>query len=390
MRYTPQAFLILGFAACSGKDTADSATPPPEECTTSFDLVTSTGETIRFPDCTSQSLTIGFSDDFEGISTPRPHAFDLRIHGSSDTTENCWVQMTIDGMCPSVSEYSMENEKVQVSWDTRACGVAGSSSETLTAETGSAIFTELQSLVESGTRVGDPMSIIASVSVSAETVGGESITGTVNVNQSVTIQYVPFTSCAGSESGDEDGDGYASIEFGGEDCDDTDAAIGPHAIEVCDSIDNDCDGAIDEDKLSTYYPDEDGDGWGDSERVYEACEPTENSADVGGDCDDSNPNINPNETDDCDGVDNNCNGVVDESGKRPYYPDEDADGFGLNAPADDVYCEGSQPEGYVTDSSDCDDTDPEVNPDADEVCDGVDNNCDGVTDDLAECETTSD
>jgi hypothetical protein len=100
--------------------------------------------------------------------------------------------------------------------------------------------------------------------------------------------------CDGVDGFDGDGDGYASEDSGGDDCDDTHANVYPGAPEDCLTLDNDCNGIVDD-------KDEDGDG-----QIDEACA-------NGIDCDDSDPTV----CDGCfedntDGVDNNCNGVVDQ------------------------------------------------------------------------------
>ena len=89
------------------------------------------------------------------------------------------------------------------------------------------------------------------------------------------------------------------------------------------------------------YPDPDMDGDG-----FTACE---------GDCDDTDPNSYPGNTEVCDGADNNCNGMFDE-------------GFDMDG------------DGYTTCAGDCDDNDPGIHPGITEVCDGIDNNCDGMID----------
>ena len=67
---------------------------------------------------------------------------------------------------------------------------------------------------------------------------------------------------------DGDGDGFLSTE----DCNDLDATINPAAEELCDSLDNNCDGQIDEDVTTLYYLDADNDGFGDPEVSEESCE----------------------------------------------------------------------------------------------------------------------
>jgi len=114
---------------------------------------------------------------------------------------------------------------------------------------------------------------------------------------------------------DEDGDGYTTQN----DCDDGDAAVSPVASEVCNGIDDDCDGTVDQDAedASTWYPDNDGDGYG-SDRVpgREDCEdPSSDGTSYttdNGDCDDGDPDVSPAASEDChDGVDNDCDAVTD-------------------------------------------------------------------------------
>ena len=110
---------------------------------------------------------------------------------------------------------------------------------------------------------------------------------------------------------DVDGDGYTEPE----DCDDADASIHPGATETCDGVDQDCDEQIDEEAGSWWYPDTDGDSFGDpgGSLVQSCAEPSDHVADAT-DCDDTDPEINPGaaeicnngQDDDCDGTDNGC------------------------------------------------------------------------------------
>jgi len=167
------------------------------------------------------------------------------------------------------------------------------------------------------------------------------------------------------------------------DCDDSDGAVNPAATEVCDGIDNDCDGTVDEDSAagaSTWYADTDGDGFGDPASTTAACsEPSGYVADSS-DCDDGDGAVNTDATEVCDGIDNDCDGAVDEDASTDvltWYADNDGDGFG-DPLTTDIDC--AEPTGFVADDTDCDDTDPAVNPDAAERCDGIDNDCDGTVD----------
>ena len=117
----------------------------------------------------------------------------------------------------------------------------------------------------------------------------------------------PF--CAGTSCTDADADGY-NVEggaCGAVDCDDSDAAVNPGAEENCtDGVDNDCDGLIDtQDPSAVGCPPACTDADGDSYNV-------EGGACGAVDCDDNDAAINPGATESCDGVDNNCDGTIDE------------------------------------------------------------------------------
>lgn len=119
---------------------------------------------------------------------------------------------------------------------------------------------------------------------------------------------------------DADGDGFAPAECcNGErcglDCDDDDDAVKPGQVEVCNDTDDDCDGSIDEGVRAEAWPDADRDGWGDADGTPETvCVVPSGAATRGGDCNDANPFQNPGAVDSCNGLDDDCDGVLDESG----------------------------------------------------------------------------
>jgi len=167
---------------------------------------------------------------------------------------------------------------------------------------------------------------------------------------------------------DADGDGFQDISCGGADCDDTNPDINPGIVELCDGIDDDCDGVVDNGH------DLDGD-------LVTTCD---------GDCDDNDPAVNPAALEMCDGVDNDCDGDTDEADAvdaQSWYPDGDGDGYGTNV-GGVTACAG--PSGTVADNTDCDDADPWIHPGAVEMCNGLDDDCDPGTDENADVDGDGD
>ncbi len=185
---------------------------------------------------------------------------------------------------------------------------------------------------------------------------------------------------ASTPDDDLDGDGYGAVEAGGEDCDDADAGVHPDAVEVCNGADDDCDGVIDDNAGDVWYLDADGDGYGDAEVSSQDCEQPGRYVDNAEDCDDTDAGVYPGAEEACNEVDDDCDGDVDEGVKTTYYADVDGDGWG-DAASTTEDC--ALPTGYAEEAGDCDDLDPTAWPGADETCDGVDDDCDGDVDEDA-------
>ena len=175
----------------------------------------------------------------------------------------------------------------------------------------------------------------------------------------------------------------------GTDCDDGDAAVNPGAIEICDGLDDDCDGLFDHDDPDVtdavlWFPDSDVDGYGDlgvTGALYcMGAEPSGWTVDAT-DCDDGDPAQHPGASEYCNAEDDDCDGSIDEDDALDvlsWYADVDRDGYGDPAVLD-VDC--AQPLGFVAAelATDCDDSNPTTNPGATEgVADGVDSDCDGL------------
>ncbi len=153
-----------------------------------------------------------------------------------------------------------------------------------------------------------------------------------------------------------------------DDCDDTRYKVNPKAKEICDGLDNDCDNEIDEGLLEscTTVCGEGIKGCVDGKIV--SCTAPLPSEEI------------------CDGLDNDCDGTADNGFKHTKYcKDKDKDTFG--DPKDFKFA-CLQLSDYVNNCDDCNDIDAKVNPKAPEICDGIDNDCDGIADkkyDIKKC-----
>jgi predicted outer membrane repeat protein len=169
----------------------------------------------------------------------------------------------------------------------------------------------------------------------------------------------------------------------GGDCDDDDRKVNPDREETCDGVDEDCDGEVDQDVGKKWYKDADGDDFGTHSDWIKSCSsPGGKRVREDGDCDDDDDTVYPGAPEQCNGVDNDCDDEIDNNATDAptWYNDNDDDGYG-NPASTAKACDA--PYGYVSNSSDCNDSTELISPAATEECNGLDSDCNGVVDDAA-------
>jgi hypothetical protein len=174
-------------------------------------------------------------------------------------------------------------------------------------------------------------------------------------------------------------DGAGGTECG-DDCDDLSPSARPGNLEVCDNLDNDCDGDFDEGVAFPGFVDADRDYSGDVSMPIVACLGSPGFATTAGDCDDTDPHASNLQVEVCDGVDNDCDGGTDENPRpAPWYLDDDSDQFAEPELNPTVAC--TPPTAmHVLLPLDCDDSTALRGPLSPELCNAIDDNCNGAPD----------
>jgi len=162
-----------------------------------------------------------------------------------------------------------------------------------------------------------------------------------------------------------------------DDCDDTRKESYPGATELCDGLDNNCNGQTDEGVIPRWFADTDHDGYGNALAFADACQNPQDHVSNADDCDDTHASVHPTQPELCDGLDNNCNGQTDEGVIPRWYEDADKDTYGNPLVHKDVCVAPNQ---WVLNHTDCDDTNPKVHPGMTETCNNIDDDCNNQTD----------
>lgn len=232
--------------------------------------------------------------------------------------------------------------------------------------------------------VGGGGSVAADTDTDVDTDTGEPVVDDTGTEPVVVTYYYDY-----------DGDGYGDVTSSlatseaqpagwvvdSTDCNDHDLTVNPGAIEMCDTVDNDCNGVVDDSAVDAlnWVGDYDGDGYGDValDDLTTACSQPPGYADNATDCNDTDDTVNPGADEVSNDVDDDCNGTVDDVGDF-CCPDADGDSYGAS-----TGCEFSStstcPSGYVVGDGDCNDVNASYNPaQFDLAGDGKDTDCNGI------------
>ncbi len=272
--------------------------------------------------------------------------------------------------CSSSSNITADSVTSGVSQVHIAASNTVSGGTTLVRFAGSSVLSVSQP--STSTHARDPYDVVLSGDVN---IFLNDCVGTTTAGRNTTI----WTNIYNGTCSDDDSDGHDDAACGGDDCDDSDNTIYPGAPETCDGDDDDCDGSIDEGAAgaSTWYADSDADGYGNPTVSTTSC--TQPSGYVSGrtDCADADATAYPGALEYCDGVDDDCDGAIDDSAvdMTDWYRDFDSDGWG-DTNSTSTSC--NQPSGYVSLDGDCNDRSATLYPGAAEIpYDGIDQDCDG-------------
>ncbi|HLD43817.1 MAG TPA: putative metal-binding motif-containing protein, partial [bacterium] len=304
LSYLFTLLLLATFVACSSNSVRETATLQSQS-------IMSVPVKLATLDETKLSATLNVYDDAAKLITAK----DLTIANGQVSSESFELTKNQTYVFVIVFYYTLNSEQIPVAYVLLSQELTGNS---------------LQIAFDSADIVTDPASASADTSLDITSYGipnldsdGDGVGNLAEIGSGeICEQDYPLYR-------DADGDGYGASSqvvynctatkegyvANGTDCDDASSAIHPGATEICDGIDNDCGGTIDEDGLTRYYYDGDDDGYGVTGEYVDACALNGNYTTAErGDCNDANSAIYPNAFEGCsdDGIDNDCDSVYVE------------------------------------------------------------------------------
>ncbi len=338
-------------------------------CESSFTFAYRDGSSSTMDGCADWGLVTTY--EFDPDELPSVATLGLRFNAWAEDDFQCTVRIDIGAVCEP--GYYLVEDGASLAWATFDCeGTPDAAEADHTAFTGWVHVSSLDVGGVAGNFSGLPLRTAVSGEVWASSADGSTLSGAFNVAAEQIASDTDTLATCTVIDGDVDDDGHDTVALGGDDCDDADPVVHPGVPDDCNAIDDDCDGLLDEDGTPvSWYPDGDGDGYGDGEPIV-VCTPPDGYARDDGDCDDARSEIHPGATEQhADGVDQDCDGG------ELCYLDSDGDHWGGSDLASrDMDCaDGSE----ARRGGDCDDSNADISPDAvDAMTDGVDGDCDGL------------
>jgi hypothetical protein len=409
-----------GFAACEECDDDDAAVNPDaaeacngydDDCDASVDE----GAAVGSPSWYFDGDRDGYGDDTTAtVQCDAPSSYHVTVGGDCDDSDKDYHPAAVETDCSDPNDYDCDGVTIWSDDDSDGwaecleCDDENAGANPDATEMCDGFDNDCDGNTDEATAAdaptwyhdadGDGWGVATTTRVQCSAPSGYvSVSGDCDDTDTAFHPTAPETDCADPSDyncdgtvgyADTDGDGFAACE----ECDDTNGAISPDALEECDSVDNDCDGTVDEDDAidaPTWYVDGDIDGYGATSATKVQCAKPTGYVASSTDCDDASDSINPGASEVCDvsNTDEDCDGKADDTdtggavGKITTYADADSDGYGSSADAGTGYCE--LPSGRVTNKLDCNDGSATINPSVPEKCDAAntDEDCDGKADD---------
>lgn len=243
--------LSIGLVACDGSsrggggsddgDDDDDATLS-SPCEAEFEIAMLDGTTATNDYCASATLQATY--EFDPDDPPEVRAPEMLFQATTEQDFDCWVRIDEPQVCGQ-GYYRMDGSSGTVEFNTSDCtGVGDDYEGVFSAGSGYVYIASIHAGDTPGNFSGEEISTTLSGSLAIQESGGLGLSGNFHVIAAVLARDAEEGGCTVSD-GDEDDDGFIDVYFGGDDCDDDNAAVAPGIEEVCDELDNDCDGNID-------------------------------------------------------------------------------------------------------------------------------------------------